>query len=210
MRSRPSLLLAVLVGLLACTSAPDWDALFDGETMDGWERKTVHGGQGGVWTVQDGALVADQAPDHTGGLLGTTRAFGDFEAEIEFNVDHPVDSGLFLRTRPDGMGYQVTIDYREGGYVGSLYAPAEGGYLVHDEGWEEAFRPDGWNRLRVRVEGQPARIQAWLNGVQTLDYTDDRARYPRTGYLGLQVHGGEGSWGADSRARFRTVRVREL
>ena len=115
------------------------------------------------------------------------------EVELEFRADDPVDTGLFLRTRADGMGYQVTIDVRSDGYVGSLYAPAEGGFLVQYENWREVFRPGDWNHLRARSEGQPAHITAWLNGVQTLDFTDTEERYPREGYIGLQVHGGEGA-----------------
>lgn len=200
----------VLAGMLTIAAADDWRSLFDGTTMNGWDVKAVHGGRGGIWTVEDSALVANQDTDHTGGLLGTEEAFSDFEIELEFLADYPVDTGLFLRTREDGMGYQVTIDYRDGGYVGSLYAPAAGDYLVQNDDWKRAYNMEEWNHLRARIEGQPPRIQAWLNGVQTLDYTDTQERYPREGYIGLQVHGGEGSWGENSRARFRNVRVREL
>ena len=199
------------LALAACAAnAQVGRSLFDGASLEGWERKAVHGGRGGIWTVEDGLLVANQEPDHTGGLLGTLETFSDVEVELEFMADDPVDTGLFLRTREDGMGYQITIDVRDDGYVGSLYAPAAGGFLVQYPQWREVYREDGWNHLRARIVGQPARISAWLNGVQTLDFVDTEARYPREGYIGLQVHGGEGSWGAQSRARFRNVRVREI
>ena len=208
---RKSAVLGISLGLAACAAATQAGRpLFDGETTQGWDIKAVHGGRVGLWTVEDGALVANQDTDHTGGLLGTSETFSDFEIELEFRADYPADTGLFLRTREDGMGYQVTIDVRGDGYVGSLYAPAEGGFLVQFENWREIFRPGDWNHLRARIEGQPAHISAWLNGVQTLDFTDARERYPREGYIGLQVHGGEGSWGQESRARFRNVRIREI
>ncbi len=210
MKIRALLTIAVLAVSITMASAEGWQSLFDGHTMRGWQLKAVHGGRGGVWAVQDGALVANQDTDHTGGLLGTEAQYSNFEIELEFKADYPVDSGLFLRTRPDGMGYQVTIDYRDGGFVGSLYAPNEGGYLLQYKEWQKAYRKEGWNRLRARIEGQPAHITAWLNDVKTIDYTDTRERYPHSGYVGLQVHGGEGSWGATSRARFRNIRLRAL
>ena len=108
------------------------------------------------------------------------------------------------------MGYQVTIDVRSDGFVGSLYAPAAGGFLLQYPEWRAIYKPDDWNHLRARIEGQPAHITAWLNGVQTFDFVDTEERYPREGYIGLQVHGGEGSWGMESRARFRNVRVTEI
>ena len=187
-----------------------WKKLFDGKTMNGWQVMAVHGGRGGIWVIENGAFVADQDKDHTGGLLGTVKKYSNFEIEIEFQADYPVDTGLFLRTREDGMGYQVTIDYREGGFVGSLYAPGEGGFLHQYKEWQAAYRKTGWNRLHVRIEGQPAHITAKLNGVQTMDFTDSKERYPREGYIGLQVHGGEGAWGNTSKARFRNLRIKEL
>lgn len=210
MKRMTLLLLFASLFLVSVASASAWQTLFDGKTMKGWRLMAVHGGRGGVWAVEKGALVADQDKDHTGGLLGTERKFSDFEIELEFMADRPVDSGLFLRTRDDGMGYQVTIDYRDKGNVGSLYAPTEGDFLMQYADWEKAFRKDGWNRLRARIEGQPAHITAWLNDVKTLDFADTRERYPREGYIGLQVHGGEGSWGATSKARFRNIRINEL
>ena len=199
--------------VIACTcvlAAPRWQKLFDGKTMKGWRPMAVHGGRGGVWTVEKGALVGNQDTDHTGGLLGTEQKFGDFEIELEFQADYPVDSGLFLRTRDDGMGYQITIDYRDGGTVGSLYAPAAGGFLAQYADWKKAYREKGWNKLRVRIEGQPAHITAWLNGVKTIDFQDTEERYPHEGYIGLQVHGGEGAWGENSRVRFRNIRILQL
>lgn len=201
----------IALGLTACAATgQEARSLFDGESLEGWERKAVHGGRGGLWTVEDGVIVANQEPDHTGGLLGTLESFSDVEVELEFMADDPVDTGLFLRTREDGMGYQVTIDVRSDGYVGSLYAPAEGGFLVQYENWRDHYRPGEWNHLRARIVGQPAHITAWLNGVQTFDYQDTEERYPPEGYIGLQVHGGEGSWGAENRARFRNIRVRPV
>lgn len=183
--------------------------LFDGRTLAGWERKAVHGGNGGIWEVKDGAIVGDQEPDHKGGLLGTTRIYSDYEIELEFKADEPLDSGLFLRTTPTGDAYQVTIDIRPDGSVGSIYVPSKG-FIAQDPDWRKKYRPNDWNRLRARITGQPARVQVWLNGQQTVDFQDTEARLPRVGYIGLQVHGGGGAWGKDSRIRYRSIRLRPI
>jgi hypothetical protein len=190
--------------------AGNWQKLFDGKTMTGWRLMAVHGGRGGIWVVEKGALVADQDKDHTGGLIATEKKYSDFEIELEFQADYPVDTGLFLRTRDDGMGYQITIDYRDEGFVGSLYAPAAGNYLVQYADWQKAYKKAGWNRLRARIEGQPARLTAWLNEIKTIDFTDTKDRYPREGYIGLQVHGGAGAWGEKSKARFKNIKIKAL
>jgi hypothetical protein len=108
------------------------------------------------------------------------------------------------------MGYQITIDYRDKGFVGSLYAPAAGEFLVQYADWKKAYKEKGWNRIRARIEGQPAHIIVYLNDVKTVDFTDTRERYPREGYIGLQVHGGKGAWGDTSKARFRNVKIKEV
>jgi hypothetical protein len=91
-----------------------------------------------------------------------------------------------------------------------LYAPAEGGFIQQNKDWAKYFRKNDWNKLKARIEGQPAHVTSWLNDVKMSDFTDNRERYPREGYIGLQVHGGEGAWGATSKARFRNIRLREI
>src|SRR5690606_20977948 len=72
----------IALGLTACAATgQEARSLFDGESLEGWERKAVHGGRGGLWTVEDGVIVANQEPDHTGGLLGTRESFSDVEVE---------------------------------------------------------------------------------------------------------------------------------
>jgi len=203
----------LVMGLSALTfvwAADVWQKLFDGKTMNGWRLMAVHGGNGGVWTVENGALVANKEPDHKGGLSGTETKYSDFEIELEFKADFPADTGLFLRTREDGMGYQITLDHCDGCFIGSLYAPAEGGFIQQNKDWPKYLKKGDWNKLRARVEGQPAHVTAWLNGVKMTDFQDNRERYPREGYIGLQVHGGAGSWGENSRARFRNIRIKTL
>ena len=204
------LMVICLLGAMQAIGQEAWKKIFDGKTMNGWKRMAVHDGNGGIWTVENGALVADQEPDQKGGLLGTEQKYSDFEIEFEFQVDKPADSGLFLRTREDGMGYQITIDYRDDGFIGSLYAPAEGGFIQQNKDWLKHFRKQGWNTMKARITGQPAHVGALLNGVKMTDFTDSRERYPREGYIGLQVHGGAGAWGDQSKARFRNIRLREL
>ena len=205
-----SLIVIIILATLAFSGTTAWTSLFDGKTMNGWRLMAVHGGHGGIWEVKDGSLIGDQEKDHQGGLIGTEKKYGDFEIELEFKADLPVDTGLFLRTRDDGMGYQITIDYRKDGTVGSLYAPAEGGFIQINKTWEKAFKKYGWNKLRARIEGQPAHVRSWLNDKKMIDFTDSRERFPAEGYIGLQVHGGEDSWGEKSKVRYRNIRMREV
>ncbi|GAB4459026.1 MAG: hypothetical protein OHK0029_21100 [Armatimonadaceae bacterium] len=209
-------LLAALLLLTAPTLAQEatlamgkWHSLFDGKTLNGWERKAVHGGNGGLWEVQQGNIVGNQEPDHKGGLLGTRSLFTDAEVELEFKADEPVDTGLFLRTTRTGDAYQITIDVRGDGTIGSIYVPSAG-FVARDDTWRTKYKPGEWNKLKARIVGNPARVQVWLNDKPTVDFTDSKTRLAEPGYIGLQVHGGPSAWGNDCRIRYRKVRIKPL
>jgi hypothetical protein len=97
-------------------------SIFDGKTLNGWHtnaRKIVHG-TGGSWKVEDGAITGEQDPPGSGngGVLLTDQEYGDFELMLELAPDWNIDSGIFLRTNPQGVCFQVYVDYREHGNVG--------------------------------------------------------------------------------------------
>lgn len=190
-----------------------WVALFNGENLDGWHRhENLPGDQvGGEWVVENGAIVGDQYPEGHGGFLVTDAFYENYELAMEANLDYPVDSGIFLRVGETGESHQVTLDYRPEGTIGAVYMAYLQGF-VDTTNVKERFRKDGWNDLRVRIEGHPPRIQFWLNGERVTDFrhTEETVEgAPRTGSIGLQVHPGE-SYQAGNKVRFRDIRIREL
>ena len=199
------LLLLALVGAQAADEA-GWITLFNGKDLTGWETRKTPDGTGGKWEVQDGVLCGTQDPPGNGGYLFSKESFGDFELKAEINPDFGLDSGIFFRCPPNYVGYQITIDYRPGGQTGTLYC---GGWLQENPQWEQFYKKDTWNELRIVCQGSPPHIQAWLNGNQTVDFTDTKAdREPREGPLALQLHGG-GSW-AGKWTRFKTIKIKRL
>lgn len=188
-------------------------SLFDGETLAGWRNLTESSENAGVWKVKGGNIVASQTPEGEGGLLVTLKTFGDFEAYAEVKTDFPVDTGLFLRVQPNVLSYQVTIDYRPDGEVGAIYCPGGGDFLVHNPGGKDLWKRDEFNSVRVRIQGQPPRIQAWINGSKTADFKDILVaggyRVPHEGFFGIQVHGGT-SWGRGNKVYFRRLFIKEL
>lgn len=192
----------------------EWISLFDGETLDGWHRhENLPGDQvGGKWEVVDGAITGDQDPPGHGGFLVTERGFEDYVLEMETNLDYPVDSGVFLRVGETGKSHQVTLDWRPDGAIGAIYLPWTQGGVHENPGGREHFNKGEWNDLRIRIEGDPAHIQAWLNGTKITDFqhTDETTKgVPEQGGIALQVHPGE-SYEAGNKVRFRNIRLRPL
>lgn len=190
---------------------------------------------GGRWVVEHGAIVGSQDIPGNGGIIITDQKYGDFEVALEMNNDFGPDSGLFLRSDEQGTAFQAMIDYHSGGNLMGLYGEGKLGakpsvrnfnFLdsvesirvqtnsptplpVLPQSWKFLWRHGQWNELRARIEGNPPRIQTWINGVQFMDWKDPLPiRHPNTGGIALQVHGGGNS--TNQFVRYRNIRVKPL
>ena len=202
----------------AAESQPDSEegfvALFDGETLDGWHR---HEGLpedniGGKWEVVDGAIAGDQDPPGAGGFLTTTGIYKDYILRLEANIDYPVDSGVFLRVGPTGKSHQVTLDNRPDGTIGSIYLPWTQDMVFENPDGAAHFKSGEWNDLEIRIEGEPAHIQLFVNGERVTDFqhTEETTMgVPAEGTIALQIHPG-GDWVEGNKARFRNIRIKTL
>ena len=183
------LMLALASTALASpASAQEWMTLFDGSSLDGW--RTLGNAN---WKLGDGAVSADTGS----GFLVSSESYGDFELRVEFWVDEPANSGIYMRCQDpeqftDRTCYEANIfdtradqTYRTGGVV-HLAAPS----AVINTGGQ-------WNTYLIRAEGQ--RLIVTLNGTQLVDVTDDQFN---EGPFGLQYAAGV--------VRFRNVQIREL
>ena len=198
-----------------CSMPVGYESLFNGKDLTGWER---HMGLpdsdiGGKWVVEDGAIVGVQDPPGRGGFLGTKTEYKDFELMLETKIDYPFDSGVFLRVGTDGKSHQVTLDWEPDGHIGNIYCPwTQAGVYNNNQAGMKQFRADEWNAIKIRIEGEPAHIQAWVNGVQVTDFQHTEAttkNIPTKGTICLQVHPSKPGYYA-GKARFRNIYVKEL
>jgi hypothetical protein len=63
------------------------------------------------------------------------------------------------------------------------------------------LKPADWNDLVIRCEGP--RVQIWVNGFQTVDYTEPDGQIVQRGRFGLQIHGGDAA-----EAGYKDIRVK--
>jgi len=202
-----------LVALIIPTMAGNrlnaqWELLFDGETLDGWEVKN---GQH-QYEVVDGVIVGTTVPGESNGFLCTKNTYGNFVLELEFLVDEEMNSGIMIRalSRKDYQngrvhGYQVEIDPSSRAWSGGVYDEARRGWLYdlrHNEAGRNAFKADEWNRLHIEAIGPS--IRTWLNGVPCANLLDTMTA---EGFIGLQVHSNR-TGGAQ--VRWRTIRILDL
>ena len=78
-----------------------------------------------------------------------------------------------------------------GKYWGALYDESRRRKVLSGPDLEEVMKVvnhQDWNEYVIRAEG--ARIQLWLNGIKTVDFTEVDDTIERSGVVALQVHSG--------------------
>jgi len=181
-----------LVALLAVTVqvafAQKKEKLFNGKDLSGWK---VYGTE--KWYVDsNGLLVSESGPDKGYGYLGTTADYGDFEVELEFKQEANGNSGVFIRSTVDGTkvsGWQVEVA-PPGNDTGGIYESYGRGWLIKpDPEKDKALKFGEWNKMKIVVKGD--RVTSYVNGVEMVDYTDEKIGAGKGGVL-LQIHDGGG------------------
>jgi hypothetical protein len=182
--------------------------LFDGSTFQGWEGDTQQ-----TWRVETGALVggslAETVPHND--FLCTTAEYRNFDLRLKVKLAGTgfVNGGIQLRSQrlknpPFEMtGYQADMGE---GYWASLYDESRRNrVLAHTYAAviQRLLKPNDWNDYVIRCEGP--RIRLWLNGVLTVDYTEDDQQIPLSGHIALQVHGG-----GKAEASYKEITIEEL
>jgi hypothetical protein len=192
------LLFIVLVAVLGCLIGacrqPKAIALFDGKTFQGWEGDTSS-----TWRIEEGAIVGgsltEKIPHNE--FLVTAKSYGNFVLRLKFKLvgrEGFVNAGVQFHSRRlsdpnyEMAGYQADMG---SGYWGSLYDESRRSKtLVAPDSAKvaAALKPEDWNDMEVRSDNSHIRI--FLNGQQTVDYTEADKAIPQSGRIGLQVHGG--------------------
>ena len=179
--------------------------LSDGKTFDGWEGNLK------AFRIEDGAFVGGSLQERVprNEFLCTAKEYGDFELRLKFKIlGKGANAGVQVRSRRipnhhDMIGYQADLG---DGWWGCLYDESRRRKVLAGPPKADRakiIRRDGWNDYTIRCQGR--RIQLWINGVQTVDYTEPDASIPQTGVIGLQIHGGP-----PSEAWYKDIRIKEL
>ena len=206
-RLRRLVAVASLLGItmsLQAVAAP----LFDGRTFTGWEGDTAT-----VWRIDDGMIVAGSLDrrQEKNDFLCTTKRYGNFELRLKIKLvgtEGFVNSGIQFRSEriPNShevIGYQA--DFGKG-FDGAIYDESRRNKILakpSDDVLNQVSRPGEWHDYRIRAEGP--RVRLWVNGIQTVDYTEMEPGLPATGVIALQIHGN-----AVSEVRFKDIEIDEL
>lgn len=198
--------------------------LFNGNDLSGWK------GVDGFWSVSQGAIVGQTTVDNpTKGntfLVWQDGEVADFEFRCKVRFEGN-NSGVQYRSDivdSEGFvlaGYQADL-HPSPNYFGMMYGEKFAGRgIIATRGQKIHIQADGekkvlaklpateqltdtqWNDLRIVAVGN--RMIHQVNGVTTVDVTDDHPKAMRKGVLGLQLHAGPAM-----KVEFRNLLLRNL
>ena len=202
-----------LVALCAAVSAEDKN-LFNGKDLAGWKGLDFWTVEDGCITGR----TTKEKPTKGNTFLVWEGEVADFELTFQYKIVGG-NSGVQYRSKlVDAKGFVISGyqgDFEAGKtYSGILYEEKGRGILakrgekvVIHEGKDPkkprievvgevgksaeiqaAIRPADWNDYRIVARG--GHLQHFINGVQTVDVTDETAAGARKGVLALQLHAG--------------------
>jgi hypothetical protein len=166
-------------------------AIFDGKTLEGWE------GDLKIFRIEDGSIVGGSLKEKIARneFLCTKNTYGDFELRLKVKLlgGEQANAGIQFRTRRipnhhEVSGFQADMGT---GWWGALYDESRRNKVLKgpDQAkMKEVVRNAEWNDYVIRALGN--RIQLWVNGFQTVDYTEEDPAIDRTGVIAVQIHEG--------------------
>lgn len=179
---------------------PEWTSLFDGKTLDGWEKI---GQEASKWEVVDGALTGTGPASM---LVCTKGPYKNFKYRAEIKINDKGNSGLYFRTtRKPGFtdGYEAQIDstHTDPIRTGSLYG------MCHV--YQQLVKPDTWFTYELEVRDDMwrgrkiTRIKVTVDGKELYEYLDFALTF-KDGHFAFQQHD------PGSRVQIRKVEVLPL
>ena len=184
-----------------------FQSLFDGKSMDQWE------GNAAWFRVEDNAIVAgslkEKIPHNE--FLCSKKRYENFELRLEVKLrGEGQNAGVQFRTEripnhTEVSGYQADVGFAFKRPVwGALYDESRRKKMLAEGPADDVPKwvKDGdWNELFISAKG--SKIQIWLNGHLSTDYTEEDATIARDGIIGLQIHSGP-----PTEALYRNIRIK--
>jgi hypothetical protein len=198
------LLFALLTAAVQAAPVP----LFDGKSFAGWQGETAK-----TWRIENGEIVGgsltEKIPNNE--FLATEKSYENFDLRLKFKLSTTPKSNAGVQIRSERIsepahemiGYQADLGEK---YYGALYDESRRKKILAAPAPEvlaKALKPGEWNEYRIRAEGR--RIQLWINGTQTVDYTETDETIVQKGRIALQIHGGP-----PAEVRYKDIVIEEL
>lgn len=171
------------------------------KSLDGWNADSRY------WNLQQGVFNGDYDGGKLHNFSWTKKTYQDFELNvlIKMTGNNDPNSGVCIRIHPtdadNAPGYQVDMGK---GYWGSLWEERRAGMvqLFPQDLVPKLVHEGDWNHYYIIAKGH--HIQAWLNGVKTIDMVHDAGF--ADGNIGFQLAHGD----RHTTIAVKTLYIREM
>src|SRR5262245_17661822 len=205
MNSRALTLLLLPLSLVPAFAAT---ALFDGQSLAGWEGET-----NSVWRIREGAIVGGSLNGNPRNeFLAARASYHNFRLRLEYKLvgtEGFVNGGVQFRSRRianpsnEMSGFQADIG---AGYSGCLYDESRRNRMLAMADTNLVARvekPGDWNQYEIVARGPE--VQLWLNGQRTASWVERDRNIAAEGLIALQIHGN-----CKAEISFRNITIEEL
>jgi len=193
---------------ISALQAEDGKPIFDGKTFKGWE------GNLDFFTIKDKTIIAGSKKDKIprNEFLCTTKEYENFELRLKAKlIGEGKNAGIQFRSKRipnhhEVIGFQCDIGQSNRSIWGSLYDESRRRKFLAEgdaKKLEKVVKRGDWNEFVICCEGD--HIQIWVNGYQTVDYTEKEKDIATSGIIGLQIHSGP-----PAQAMYKDIRITEL
>lgn len=184
-------------------AARQWTPLFDGKTLDGWE-KTNFGGEGEV-QIREGEIHMDFGSSMSGITYTGSLPTIDYEIQLQAQRVDGIDffCGLTFPVEDSFCSFIV------GGWAGSVVGLSSidgNDASENDTTRYMSFETGRWYQIRIRVTGR--RIQAWIDGKRVVDQNIVGRTISTRNEVDLSQPLGISTW--ETRAALRNIQIRQL
>ena len=178
-----------------------WKPVFSSDSLDGWKHESEY------WSISDGVVTGKYDGGKLHHYMYSEKEYGDFEMHASVKMSGTnANSGVCIRTKPTSFdnvpGYQVDMGE---GYWGCLWDERRDTMVDRFDpvAAKKLVKANDWNHFYIVAKCHY--IQAWLNGVKTIDVIHPRG--DATGSLGFQLTHGKNR---KIHAQFKDLWIREL
>ncbi|MGI4750626.1 MAG: 3-keto-disaccharide hydrolase [Janthinobacterium lividum] len=195
-----------------CTTAQSpgpWHSLFDGKTLNGWNRTAGTAD----YKVENGVIVGTTVINSGNSFLVTKEVYRDFVLELDAKIESTEsNSGIQIRSHFNGEGHQgkvygqqVEIDPSNRNWSGGVYDEDRRQWLYPldlNAKAKTAFKIGQYNHIKIECIGNETKT--WINEIPVAYVVDT---LDREGFVGLQVHAVTTQEQAGKKVYFKNIRI---
>jgi len=204
------LLMAAFIGTAAHGQQGEWENLFNGKNLKGWNRLNGNAG----FVIEDGGISGISIMNSPNTFLATSKVYTNFILEYEMRMDVGLNSGVQIRSHSNPSyengrvhGLQVECDDSRRAWSGGLYDEARNGWrypLEYNPAAKKAFKAGQWNQYRVLAFEN--HIMTWINDIPCANLVEENSE---TGFIALQVHAIENRDLEGAKIQWRNIRIKQ-